>query len=242
MSDLQSAQTVWGLINSHTIARCLHVVADAGVADALADQPVSAADLAKRCGLNADALHRMLRLLSAHGVFALDGDRYVHTPESRLLRSDHPHSLRSFARMIGMPVIWDGLTRLGVPACTGRPALDWAGLVHYFSEHPQEASLFNQAMVGKSSTVVPAVVESYDFSRFNVIADIGGGRGHLVQAILERVPSASGILFELPHVVADAADIASSRLQLVPGDFLYRCFAYRGRLHPNGGDSRLVRF
>jgi hypothetical protein len=219
MSELQSAQTVWGLINSHTIARCIHVVADAGVADALAEQPASATELAARCGLDADALHRMLRLLSAYGVFARDGDRYVHTPESRLLRSDHPHSLRAFARMIGMPVIWDGFTRLDVPARTGRPALDWAGLVHYFSGHPQEASLFNEAMVGKSGTVVPAVIESYDFARFNTIADIGGGRGHLLQAILERVPSASGILFELPHVVADAADIASSRLQLVRGDF-----------------------
>ena len=219
MKDLQPAQTVWGLINSHTIARCLHVVADAGVADALGDEAASAADLAKTCGLDADALYRMLRLLSAYGVFARDGDCYVHTPESRLLRSDHPHSLRSFARMIGMPVIWDGFTRLDVPARTGRPALDWAGLVQYFAEHSQEASLFNQAMVGKSGTVVPAVIESYDFSRLNVIADIGGGRGHLIQAILERAPSASGILFELPHVVADTAHIASSRLQLMSGDF-----------------------
>jgi hypothetical protein len=121
--------------------------------------------------------------------------------------------------MIGMPVVWNGFTHLDVPARTGKPALDWAGLVHYFSEHPEEASLFNQAMVGKSGTVIPAVIESYDFTRFEMIADIGGGRGHLLHAILGRVPSAEGILYELPHVIADATDVASSRLRLVSGDF-----------------------
>ena len=148
MNELQSAQAVLGLISSHALARCVHVIAEAGVADALADESASASELAKSCGLNADALYRMLRLLSAHGVFAQDGDRYLHTSASRLLRSDHPYSLRAYARMIGMPVIWDGFTHLDAPARTGKPALDWAGLVHYFAEHPEEANLFNQAMVG----------------------------------------------------------------------------------------------
>lgn len=219
MNEVQAAQALWGLIGSHVVARSVHVVAQAGVADALGDGSESAAELAKRCGLDADALYRMLRLLSSHGVFAQDGDRYSHTPASRLLRGDHPYSLRAYARMLGMPVLWNGFTQLDVPARTGKPALDWAGLVRYFSEHPEEASLFNQAMVAKSGTVIPAVIDSYDFSRFKTIADIGGGRGHLLRAILERVPSASGVLFELPHVVADAQQAASSRLRMVPGDF-----------------------
>jgi hypothetical protein len=74
-------------------------------------------------------------------------------------------------------------------------------------------------MASKSGSIVPAVVNAYDFTPYGVIADIGGGRGHLIQAILERVPTASGILFDLPHVIADAADVASGRLQLLAGDF-----------------------
>ena len=218
MSEMHPAHVVRELINSHVVARCVHVVADAGVADALAEQPTSATELAQRCGLNADALGRMLRLLASHGVFALDGGRYVHTPASRLLRSDHPQSMRSFARMIGMPLLWNGFTQLDVPARTGQPVLDWAGFIRYFSEHPEESRLFNEAMVGKSVAIVPAVVESYDFAQFGVVADIGGGRGHLLQAVLERVPAASGVLFELPHVAADVG-AASSRLRVVSGDF-----------------------
>jgi hypothetical protein len=219
MDQLPPAQVVWGLINTHTIARCMHVIADFGVADALGDRPASAAELAASTGMNADALDRMLRLLAAHGVFSCEPPGYVHTPASRLLRSDHPQSMRSFARMIGMPVIWRGFTDLAHAAKTGTPATDWAGLMAYFSDHPDEASLFNQAMVGKSGGVVPSVVEAYDFSPFGTVADVGGGRGHLLHAILERFPTASGILFDLPHVIADASGVASRRLRLVAGDF-----------------------
>ena len=41
----------------------------------------------------------------------------------------------------------------------------------------------------------------------------------LLQAILEQAPTASGLLFELPHVIADATQIASARLELMAGDF-----------------------
>ncbi len=217
--QLPPAQTVWALINTHTIARCMHLIAEFGVADALGQRPASAEELAAATGMNADALHRMLRLLAAHGVFASGPQGYSHTEASRLLRSDHPQSLRSFARMIGMPVIWRSFTDLGHAARTGTPATDWAGLMAYFSEHPDEASLFNRAMVGKSVGVAHAVVESYQFGSFRTIADVGGGRGHLLQGILERVPTASGILFDLPHVIADASAAASPRLRLLAGDF-----------------------
>lgn len=211
-------QVVWALINSHVVSRCIHVIADFGVADALDSEPASAEELAERTGMNADALARMLRLLSAHGLFAGQGEGYVHTPESRLLRSDHPYSLGSFARMIGTSS-WNAFTELAHPARTGRPALGWQAMMEHFAEHPDEAALFNEAMVDKAAGVVPAVVQAYDFSPFATIVDVGGGRGHLLSAILERVPQAAGVLFDLPHVIADAAHAASDRLQLVAGDF-----------------------
>lgn len=219
MADTAPAHVLWGLINTHTIARCIHVLAEAGVADAVGDQPRSVAELAHASGLHAGALGRMLRLVSAHGVFACGPQGVAHTPASMLLRSDHPQSLRSFARMIGMPVIWGGFTDLEHAARTGTPATDSAALFAYFADHPAEANVFNQAMAGKSAGVVPTVVDAYDFGAFRTIADIGGGRGHLLRAILDRAPAASGILFDLPHVIADASHLGSDRLQLTPGDF-----------------------
>lgn len=219
MDSQPPAQLVWCLINAHTLARCMHMVAEFGVADALGDAPATATELAERTGMHGDALQRMLRLLAAHGVFANEADGFVHTPASELLRSGHPKSMRAFARMIGLPAIWNGFTELRQVAITGKPAADWSALLAYFAQHPEEANLFNQAMVDKANAVIPAITGAYDFGRFAVIADVGGGRGHLLQAILARSPAASGVLFELPHVIADAAAVASPRLQLVAGDF-----------------------
>ena len=210
---------LWGMINSNVLARCVQVAAEYGVADALEDRPMTAAELAEQTGTNADALGRMLRLLSAHGVFVKEGEFYRHTPASELLRSDHPQSMRSFARMMNLTVFLESFAGLTQTAKTGKPIKDFAGFMEYFAAHPDESSIFNQAMADKSRAVVPAVLDAYDFTPFGVIADIGGGHGHLLRGVLERTPTASGILFDLPHVIPEAAAHGSARLSLQPGDF-----------------------
>jgi hypothetical protein len=197
----------------------MHVVADLGVADAVDGEGTTVDALAARTGANADALGRILRLLAGHGVFAKGAQGYVHTPLSDLLRSDHPQSMRGFALMIGLPVVWNDFTEFAKPVTTGEPALNFGELMAYFAEHRDEATIFNRAMVGKSSSVVSAVLAAYDFSSFKTIADIGGGHGHFLSAILDASPSASGILFELPHVVAEVGALGSDRLEVVAGDF-----------------------
>jgi hypothetical protein len=212
------ADLVADLAKAHIAARCLHVIAECGAADAVGAAGATASEIAAQTGLDADALDRMLRLLAAYGVFSRGADgRYEHSPASRLLRSGEPGSLRSYVRMTGMPAFWDRYTELGRTARDGRPKHDMASLVEYFAAHPDEAAIFNAAMVSKSRTVLPAVAAAYDFGSFARIADIGGGRGHLLKLILERAPSAHGILFERPHVIADTEP--APRLELVGGDF-----------------------
>jgi len=41
MDELQPAEMVWGLINTHALARCMHVIAEFGVADALENRASS---------------------------------------------------------------------------------------------------------------------------------------------------------------------------------------------------------
>ena len=53
---------------------------------------------------------------------------------------------------------------------------------------------------------MPAALEAYDFSGIKVLADIGGGNGSLVSAVLARYPSMKGILFDLGHVVGRAKE------------------------------------
>jgi len=228
------AETLMQIAGGWLLPRSLHLIADLGVADALDESPRSAADLAAETGAHPQALARTLRLLSAYGVFATRGGMVSHTASSRLLRSDHPQSLRPFARMLGLPINLEAYRLFGDTLRTGRPAIEQVvqpnGIFAYLAGRPDEARIFGEAMTAKAHAQVAGVLGVYDFSRFESIADIGGGRGHLLQAVLERAPRASGVLFDLPHVIDDAAGQASERLSLRAGDFfrdrLPSCDAY----------------
>jgi hypothetical protein len=216
-------ETLRHMTTGWVLTRSLQVVADLGVADALDDAPQPAAALATATGAHPQALERVLRLLSSYGVFATDGSAVVsHTLASRLLRSDHPQSLRPFVRMLGLPVMRAASEHFAHALRTGRPAVEVtapAGMFPYFAEHPEEARVFGEAMTAKGHAQVAGVLAAYDFSPFGVIGDIGGGHGHLIQAVLKRTPAARGVLFDQSHVLAQVADLASERLALVPGDF-----------------------
>jgi O-methyltransferase domain len=218
----QPDEIIWTLTTAVVASRCLHVIAALGVADEIGDEPVSTPELASRCGADADALGRMLRLVAAHGVFECDGAGFRHTPASRLLRSDHPRSMRALAAMMGLPVFAATFDRLEHSARTGSPAIDAVepkGLWAYLQDHPDEARTFDEAMTAKAGADIAAVLGAYDFGRFATIADIGGGRGHLLRAILDAVPTARGVLFDRPQVI-EALDFAHDRLTPRAGDFL----------------------
>src|SRR5687767_5977842 len=132
--------TVLQIAGGHCLPRCLHVVADLGVPDALDETPRTAAYLAASVGAQSDALGRVLRLLAAHGVFECQGDTFRHSPASRLLRADHPQSLRALARMFGLPITWASWEALKHTVQTGLPAADQVvpgGFWGYFAEHPE---------------------------------------------------------------------------------------------------------
>ena len=105
-TDQASIATILQVAAGAVLPRCLHAVANLGVADALTDTPQSADTLAEVTGANPDALARALRLLAANGIFEYRDGLFAHTPASLLLRSDHPHSLRQLARMFGLSALW----------------------------------------------------------------------------------------------------------------------------------------
>jgi O-methyltransferase domain len=205
-----------------TLPRTLHVIAELGIADALEDTPLGAKALAEKTGTHPDALHRALRVLSAHGIFASDCGEYTHSPASRLLRSDHPQSVRSFVRMQGIPALWHVWEDFDHSIRTGRSAAEKSmpgGFWEYFAAHPQHNRLFNDAMTAQTHAHVAGILNAYDFSLFSTIADVGGGNGHLLRSLLAENPKASGVLFDLPHVVEQARSIPSERITFHPGSF-----------------------
>ena len=241
--------TITQIAGGYCLPRCLHVVADLGAADALDETPRTAIDLAALVGSHPDALGRVLRLLAAHGVFEMHSDTFGHSPASRLLRSDHPQSMRAFAQMFGLPVFWETFEALAHSVQTGQPATSAhfpEGFWAYLAQRPDAGQVFNAAMAGKAGGAVHGILGAYDFSRFSSIGDIGGGSGHLLRAILDTVPSATGVLFDLPHVIDAASGIISERLTVQAGDFfqdaLPSCDAYllMEIIHDWGDDESVV--
>jgi hypothetical protein len=83
-----------------------------------------------------------------------------------------------------------------------------------------------------------AMLDAYDFTGINVVADIGGGNGSLLSSVLVRYPNMKGILFDLGHVVGRAKEKLkdaglADRCTVIAGSFFERI--------PAGADAYLFR-
>lgn len=213
-------ELVGTLMSGFVDSRCLHVVANLGVADVIGEEPMPIARLAAELGVDTGSLARLLRHLVALGLFSVHGGKVEHNDASRLLRSDHPLGMLPMAQLMALPLIWDSVRHLEDAVRTGRPGTtfhDPRGFFGYLADHPDESAVYDRGMTAMTTRRIAAHVPAYDFSGLGVIADIGGGRGHLIRAILDQTPEARGIVFDQAHVVKDA--LTHDRLMVLAGSF-----------------------
>jgi O-methyltransferase domain/Dimerisation domain len=230
-----SAAALLRLVNGHMAARAIQVAAELGIADELAAGPRGVDELAPATGTHEPSLYRLLRALAALGVlYEDDGRRFRLTELGEHLRSDDPHSVLGWASFAGTPSIWAAWGALDHSVRTGENAFTH---VHgedvwtYRASRPEESERFDRAMASQTARATQALLDAEDFSRFSLIVDIGGGNGTLLAKILERNRDARGILFDQPHVVAEAA--LPERCEAVGGDFFEAV--------PEGGDAYLLK-
>jgi len=217
---MDPATTILQVAAGAVLPRCLHAIANLGVADAIDDTPMSADALAAATGTHPEALARALRLLVANGVFEYRDGLFAHSPASRLLRSDHPQSMRQLARMFGLDAFWNMIGDLEYSIRTGLPAANHVlegGVWGYLSRNADASRVFDDAMTGKAHGQVGGVLATYDFSGARAVADIGGGRGHLLRAIVDSHTDITGVLFDQPHVVNQVE--TTDRMRTQGGDF-----------------------
>ncbi|MET0341658.1 MAG: methyltransferase [Polyangiales bacterium] len=215
------------LLGGKMVTHALGTFADLRVADHLAEGPRSASELAPLVGAQPDALYRVCRALGMFGVLVEhEGQCFSLTPVGALLRSDVPGSMRDMAVFWGQgwhSSAWGGLTHAVKTGEPGFPAVHGASVWQWLATHAEPAAVFDRAMTSFSSMVAQAVVDAYDFTRFARVADIGGGHGALLAALIAG-SSAQGVLFDRPEVVAGAAALlaghaSASRIEIVGGDF-----------------------
>ena len=209
-------------------SRALTVAAELGIADLLRDGPVPVDDLAVATQTSTEALYRLLRALASIGVFDERSDRtFALTPMGEYLRSDHPLAVGPVARMFGADYEWQAWGELPHAVRTGENAAVQALGVDVWEhrrQHPDDNAVFDAAMRTFSSADAAALGEAFDFGQHRVIADIGGGTGAALAAILRQFPTVRGLLFDQPQVVAHAGEAfagtdLAGRMEIVPGDF-----------------------
>ena len=209
-------------------SQMLLVAAQLELADRLGDGPKTSDQLANELGMNAPAFYRFLRSLAGMGVLTeIDSRSFALTPLGEALKKGAPGSARATILTLAGPIgrqAWDRLLyslktgKSGLSEALGRP------LFEYLAEHSEEASLFSETMVGFHGAEPPAVAAAYDFHTFGSIVDVGGATGNMLVHILQRHARARGVLFDLPHVVAEAPALLAShgmadRVSIASGSF-----------------------
>lgn len=221
-------------------SQAVYVAAKLALPDLLAEGPQTAAALADAAGAHPGMLHRLLRLLAGHGIFVEQPDgRFANSPLSELLRQA-PGSLRAFALAVGegtYPAL--GATRQMVQ--TGQPAFEVVfGAVweEHLARDPQGRARFNRLVAARKEALAE-VLAGQAWRGDETVVDVGGGNGALVLGLLGRWPGLRGVVFDLPQVVAEAAERIGAagladRCQTVSGSF------FRGV--PAGGDVYVLSY
>jgi hypothetical protein len=225
------------LLSGYWYTQAISVAARLGIAELLRDGPRSAQELARATRTNPRALYRLLRALASLGIFAENEGCFFLTPLAECLLDP---STKAMATVRGefQYRAWGELLhsvqsgRSAFEKVYGKPIFD------YFSEHPETGKLFDHAMTGVHGRETDCMLEAYDFTGIRTLADIGGGNGSVIAAILQRYPAMHGLLFDLPAVVERArantkAAGLEGRCHVVAGDFF--------EIVPPGADAYLMR-
>ena len=196
--------------------------------------------LSSLTGMEPGSLRRVLRGLAAWGFFAEDSaGAYRTTPVSEAFRSDQP-GLRNMAMMLSNEgyASWGELM---YTIETGKPVFEhiygksrWEKM----AEEPEDAALFNAAMVSTSKRVGNEFAAAYDFEGVGVAVDVAGGNGALLAAVLRRLHTARGILFDLAHGLEGARQLledagVADRVTITEGSFFESV--------PTGGDLYVLK-
>lgn len=230
------------LLAGFQISQALYAAAVLGVADHLTAGPAPVEVLAGRAGAHAPSLRRLLRTLASAGVFTEpEPGVFGLTPLGHTLTTGQPGSMRDLAIM-WMETHYAPFGQLAHTIRTGQPA---AGQVYgqpffdWLAGQPEQAARFTGAMANLTDGIKAAAIPSLPLDGARTVVDVGGADGAMLAAVLSGRPGLRGVLFDRPHVIADAPKAlaergVADRVECVGGDFFASV--------PAGADSYLVCF
>ena len=188
----------------------MRALAELEIPEALGDQKRTAKEIADEKGLDADALHRVMRYAALHGLLKLDTrGRFRITRTGRVLRRDHPHSMRAWILYLterSTQEAWLNVTdsvRSGEPSF---PATHGESIWAYFEKNPREEAQFAEGMRRITEVDLPSIVAGYPWPESGTVCDVAGGIGTLLAGVLKARPHLKGVLVDGPGVLREAEE------------------------------------
>ncbi|MGA9672484.1 MAG: methyltransferase [Terracidiphilus sp.] len=210
---------------AYSRSRVLCAAARLGVADALGDEVRSVGSVAEKCEADADAMYRLLRALASIGVTEeTTPEHFRLTDFGKPLRRDVPQSVWPDV-IFWADLLADEWSLLTDCVRTGQPAAQIRDpkIPSRWSQVADASSIFRAVMGTAPAEDYAPIAEAWDFSRAKVVADLGGGGGSLILAVLKLNPHVRGMLVDWESSV-DAArprfaeEDPSSRCELIASD------------------------
>ena len=236
---MTAARALIQLSTGFITARAVYVAAKLGIADLLDDGPRHAIELAEKLAVNHDALFRIMRLLARAGVLMQsEPDVFALTNLGEPLKATSSHSMRDYI-ILFHEFQYPAFTNIMHQLSTGESAnLKTFGqpIFDLVQSEKELARVFFSGLASRAIIDVAAVMDAYDFSHAKQIADIGGGNGGMLSAILLHYPQLSGILFDLAPAITEASTGSGGalpRCTLTVGNFFERV--------PTGADIYLLK-
>jgi hypothetical protein len=226
---LPAEVALWDFAAGMQRTKLAGALVDSGIADALAERPREARELARELGLSEDVTVRVLGAAAACRLVKLDRSGTARLARiGKPLAKTHPHSVAAWVGYQSAPANaaahgeLAGQLRDGAQPSGHRRAFG-GSVWEYFAEHADEGARFGEAMRELTAIDLGALARAYPWPREGVICDVAGGIGTLLAAILERRPQVHGVLVDAPEVLAEAEPFLRSRgvadrVERRPGD------------------------
>jgi hypothetical protein len=237
MTALEDRAKIMQLTFGAMAAQAVGTAARLGLADVIGDGTRSAGSVAASTGTEVGATTRLLRALAALELLTETGDGFALTPLGTLLRRDRPDSVHAVATMFTDTAMLGGWLRLDDAIRTGDKTFDDVFGTDFFShlkEKPELSATFNASMSAGTRLTAAVLPDHYPFDRFTTVADIGGGDGTLLAAILGKHPGLRGLLYDTEEGLAQA-DVTLTGYDVTTrtGDFFTEV--------PGGADLYLIK-
>jgi SAM-dependent methyltransferase len=213
-------------------ATCLFAAMDLGLDRALAQGPLTEAEIVERLQLDRHRGHKWLVLLETVGLIESARDpgsgevRYANAAlMATLAIPQYSYFYREFMRFWRTAAMHEmsGVVR-GAPVPV---------TVQYPPQVDSEVALLHDWMREGALVTLDVIERSYDFSQVRRILDVGGGDATIACALVKRHPALHSTVFNLPKAAAlGRANVAAQglgeRVEIFVGDFFKDPLPQRG--------------